>query len=56
MVAGVALQDSFVSVVHSVSPSVVQIEDQTGLDSGIVFDARGDIVRNNHVVSGAPRS
>jgi len=35
-----------------VSPSVVQIEDQTGLGSGIVFDSHGDIVTNNHVVSG----
>jgi S1-C subfamily serine protease len=52
-VAGVALQGSFVNVVHSVSPSVVQIEDQTGLGSGIVFDSSGDIVTNNHVVSGA---
>jgi putative serine protease PepD len=52
-VAGVALQGSFVNVVHSVSPSVVQIEDQTGLGSGIVFDSQGDIVTNNHVVSGA---
>jgi putative serine protease PepD len=52
-VAGVALQESFVNVVRSVSPSVVQIEDQSGLGSGIVFDSRGDIVTNNHVVSGA---
>jgi putative serine protease PepD len=52
-VAGVALQGSFVNVVNSVSPSVVQIEDQTGLGSGIVFDSHGDIVTNNHVVSGA---
>jgi putative serine protease PepD len=35
------------------SPAVVQIEDQTGLGSGIVFDSSGDIVTNNHVVSGA---
>jgi putative serine protease PepD len=52
-VAGVALQSSIVKVVQSVSPSVVLIEDQTGLGSGIVFDARGDIVTNHHVVSGA---
>jgi putative serine protease PepD len=52
-VAGVALQSSFVNVVHSVSPSVVQIEDQTGLGSGVVFDSRGDIVTNKHVVTGA---
>jgi len=51
--AGVALQRSIVSVVQSVSPSVVQIEDQQGLGSGIVFDSAGDIVTNNHVVSGA---
>jgi putative serine protease PepD len=51
-VAGVALQRSFVSVVQAVSPSVVQIEDQIGLGSGIVFDSTGDIVTNNHVVSG----
>ena len=51
--AGLALQDAFVKVVQSVSPSVVQIEDQRGLGSGIVLDAAGDIVTNNHVVSGA---
>jgi S1-C subfamily serine protease len=52
-VAGVALQGSFVNVVQTVSPSVVQIEDQIGLGSGIVLDSSGDIVTNNHVVSGA---
>ena len=52
-VAGLALQRSFVDVVQSVSPSVVQIEDATGLGSGVVFDASGDIVTNNHVVAGA---
>ena len=31
----------------------MQIEDQRGLGSGIVLDAAGDIVTNNHVVSGA---
>jgi putative serine protease PepD len=52
-VAGVALQNSYVNVVHSVSPSVVLIEDQTGLGSGIVFDSSGDIVTNHHVVAGS---
>jgi putative serine protease PepD len=51
--AGLALQGAFVKVVQAVSPSVVQIEDQTGLGSGIVLDSAGDIVTNNHVVSGA---
>jgi S1-C subfamily serine protease len=48
-----ALQSAIVKVVQSVSPSVVQIQDQRGLGSGIVFDASGHIVTNNHVVSGA---
>jgi putative serine protease PepD len=51
--SGLALQNAFVRVVRSVSPSVVQIEDQQGLGSGIVLDSAGDIVTNNHVVSGA---
>jgi S1-C subfamily serine protease len=50
---GLALQGAFVDVVQSVSPSVVQIEDQTGLGSGIVLDSAGYIVTNNHVVTGA---
>jgi putative serine protease PepD len=49
---GAALQSAIVDVVRSVSPSVVQIEDQQGLGSGIVLDAAGHIVTNNHVVSG----
>jgi S1-C subfamily serine protease len=51
--AGLVLQNAFVHVVRSVSPSVVQIEDKTGLGSGIVFDRAGHIVTNNHVVTGA---
>ena len=51
--SSLALQNAFVEVVRSVSPSVVQIEDQRGLGSGIVLDSSGDIVTNNHVVSGA---
>jgi S1-C subfamily serine protease len=47
-----ALQSAIVHVVQSISPSVVQIEDQHGLGSGIVLDASGNIVTNNHVVSG----
>jgi putative serine protease PepD len=51
--AGTALQATVVNVVQSVTPSVVQIEDQTGLGSGIVLDSAGYIVTNNHVVTGA---
>src|SRR5262249_53422592 len=50
---GVALQNAFVSVYRTVSPSVVQIQTSEGLGSGIVFDAKGDIVTNNHVVGSA---
>jgi S1-C subfamily serine protease len=50
---GLALQSAFVKVVSSISPSVVQIEDQKGLGSGIVLDKAGHIVTNNHVVAGA---
>ena len=50
---GLALQSAFVKAVASVSPSVVQIEDRSGLGSGIVLDRAGHIVTNNHVVTGA---
>ncbi|HSP71116.1 MAG TPA: trypsin-like peptidase domain-containing protein [Gaiellaceae bacterium] len=48
-----ALQSQFISVVRRVAPTVVQIETQSGLGSGVVFDSKGDIVTNNHVVQGA---
>ncbi|HEV7584241.1 MAG TPA: trypsin-like peptidase domain-containing protein [Solirubrobacteraceae bacterium] len=47
------LQQSFISVVKTVSPEVVQIQTDSGLGSGVVFDGRGDIVTNAHVVTGA---
>jgi putative serine protease PepD len=53
-VAG-ALQSDFVRVVGSASPSVVVIETSTGLGSGVVFDTKGDIVTNNHVVAGSTK-
>jgi putative serine protease PepD len=48
--AAAALQRTFVQVYKRVSPSVVQIQTSEGLGSGVVFDADGDIVTNNHVV------
>ncbi|MSY59047.1 MAG: PDZ domain-containing protein [Actinobacteria bacterium] len=48
-----ALQNAFVSVYKRVSKSVVQIENSSGLGSGIVFDKKGNIVTNYHVVSGS---
>jgi putative serine protease PepD len=51
--AALALQRAYESVVANVSPSVVVIETNQGLGSGIVFDDQGDIVTNAHVVAGA---
>jgi S1-C subfamily serine protease len=48
-----ALQQAFIDVVKRVRPSVVQIQTQSGLGSGIVFDTRGDIITNAHVVGEA---
>jgi S1-C subfamily serine protease len=47
------LQQDFVNVVNTVRPSVVEIATSSGLGSGIVYDAQGDIVTNNHVVGTA---
>jgi putative serine protease PepD len=44
------LQSAFQQVVRTAGPSVVQIQSSSGLGSGIVVDARGDIVTNAHVV------
>jgi S1-C subfamily serine protease len=48
--AASALQDQMVSVIQAVKPEVVQIETSQGLGSGIVYDSKGDIVTNAHVV------
>jgi S1-C subfamily serine protease len=40
-------------IAAKVQPSVVQIDTPDGLGSGVVFDNQGDIVTNDHVVSGA---
>jgi putative serine protease PepD len=50
---GAALQNAFVGVYRRVAPSVVQIKTDEGLGSGVVFDNKGDIVTNDHVVGGA---
>ncbi|MFL5842904.1 MAG: S1C family serine protease [Thermoleophilaceae bacterium] len=48
-----SLQQEFVALVSRVSPSVVQIRTEQALGSGVVFDGRGDVVTNAHVVAGA---
>jgi putative serine protease PepD len=47
-----SLEQRFVDVVKQVSPTVVQISTGGGLGSGVVYDTKGDIVTNNHVVAG----
>ncbi|MGH3529391.1 MAG: hypothetical protein ACRDQ6_19090, partial [Pseudonocardiaceae bacterium] len=50
-----ALEQAYVSVVAKVLPSVVQITSDRALGSGIVFDTKGDIVTNAHVVGQATK-
>ncbi|MDL4817420.1 S1C family serine protease [Actinomadura opuntiae] len=47
------LQQQYEKVVDSVLPSVVKIATDQGEGSGVVYDAKGDIVTNAHVVAGA---
>ncbi|MFJ5223867.1 S1C family serine protease [Streptomyces sp. NPDC088400] len=44
------LQTDYETVIKNVLPSVVQIEAGDSLGSGIVYDGRGDIVTNAHVI------
>jgi S1-C subfamily serine protease len=53
--AAVAVDDQLVRVVQQLSPRVAQVESSTGLGSGVVFDNRGDIVTNAHVVGNDQR-
>jgi putative serine protease PepD len=48
-----ALQQQFVQVVKDVGPSVVLVQSDQGLGSGVVYDSLGDIVTNDHVVAGS---
>jgi S1-C subfamily serine protease len=44
------IDSQLVDVVKQLSPRVVQIQTSQGLGSGVVYDDRGDIVTNAHVV------
>jgi putative serine protease PepD len=48
-----SVSKQFVATVRRLSPQVVQIQTASGLGSGVVFDDRGDIVTNAHVVGTA---
>jgi putative serine protease PepD len=50
-----ALTLQFERVVRAVQASVVQIETSQGLGSGIVFDTKGHIVTNAHVIGSAKK-
>ena len=50
-----ALQSDYERVVGDALPSVVQISTDSGLGSGVVYDAKGDIITNAHVVGRATR-
>lgn len=50
-----ALEQTYVSVVAKVLPSVVQITTDRSLGSGVVFDTNGNIVTNAHVVGQATK-
>jgi S1-C subfamily serine protease len=43
-------QDQLVRVVDAISPAVVQIQTSAGLGSGVVYDGKGNIITNAHVV------
>jgi putative serine protease PepD len=47
-----ALEDRFISVISRVSQSVVVIQTESGLGSGVIVDTKGNIVTNAHVVAG----
>jgi putative serine protease PepD len=51
--AATAMQAQVVKVVNDVSPEVVQMRCGPSLGSGVVYDRRGDVVTNAHVLDGA---
>jgi S1-C subfamily serine protease len=53
-VAG-GLQAKYTKVVRTVSPNVVEIATSNALGSGIVYDGRGDVVTNAHVVGSSKK-
>lgn len=49
------LQDAFISAVNRIRPAVVEVSTESGLGSGVVYDDRGDVVTNAHVVGSSQR-
>ena len=50
---GRGLEKDYVRVVKALRPSVVEISTDSGLGSGVIFDHKGNIVTNAHVVGSA---
>jgi hypothetical protein len=50
-----AVEQAYISVVRQVLPSVVQITSDRSLGSSIVFDTKGNILTNAHVVGQATK-
>ena len=50
---GTSLEQQYEQVVSQVLPSVVEISTGSGTGSGVVYDTKGDIVTNAHVVGTA---
>lgn len=48
-----SLQQHFIDLVTLVRPAVVKIATDKGLGSGVIYDGKGDIVTNAHVVGDA---
>src|ERR1700677_563286 len=48
-----ALQEQYEAVIKAALPSVVQISTSDATGSGVVYDDKGDIVTNAHVVGSA---
>ncbi len=51
--SALALENAFVQALQRAQPSVVEISTSSGLGSGVIYDGRGDVVTNAHVVAGA---
>ncbi|HEX4215542.1 MAG TPA: trypsin-like peptidase domain-containing protein [Candidatus Dormibacteraeota bacterium] len=49
------LQQQYEGIVGDMSSRIVEISTPQDLGSGVVFDAKGDIVTNDHVVNGASK-
>ena len=47
--SALSLQEQMVAVIKAVGPSVVEIQTDSGLGSGVIYDNRGDIITNAHV-------